>query len=97
MRVTAVDTPAQQLAVDAVAVPVAGSAPPEGAALELDRQLDGLISEVLASAEHRRRPNEVMALPSGFSSTITRIDGPSGPLVEAYPPMSVAVSLADDL
>jgi bifunctional enzyme CysN/CysC len=39
----------------------------------------------------------VVALPSGFETTIASIDGPSGPLDEAFPPMSVTVRLADDL
>jgi bifunctional enzyme CysN/CysC len=41
--------------------------------------------------------DEVVVLPSGFASTIERIDGPRGPVEEAFPPMSVAVTLADDL
>jgi bifunctional enzyme CysN/CysC len=40
---------------------------------------------------------EVVVLPSGFSSTIESIDTPSGPVEVAYPPMSVAITLADDL
>jgi bifunctional enzyme CysN/CysC len=36
-------------------------------------------------------------LPSGKSSRITAIDGPSGPVAEAFPPMAVSVSLADDI
>jgi bifunctional enzyme CysN/CysC len=44
------------------------------------------------------RPGDpVLALPSGLSSTIAAIDGPSGPLEEAYPPMAVTIRLADDL
>jgi bifunctional enzyme CysN/CysC len=44
------------------------------------------------------RPGDpVLALPSGLSSTIVAIDGPSGPLEEAYPPMAVTIRLADDL
>ena len=38
-----------------------------------------------------------MALPSGFTSTIAAIDGPSGPVEEAHPPMSVVVRLADEI
>ena len=41
--------------------------------------------------------DEVMALPSGFTSTITAIDGPAGPVDEAHPPMSVTVRLADEI
>lgn len=39
----------------------------------------------------------VMALPSGFTSTVAAIDGPSGPLEQAYPPMSVVLRLDDEL
>ena len=41
--------------------------------------------------------DEVIALPSGFTTTIERIDGPDGPVDEAFAPMSVAISLADDI
>jgi bifunctional enzyme CysN/CysC len=41
--------------------------------------------------------DEVMHLPSGLTTTIARIDGPDGPVDEAFPPMSVTLLLADDL
>ena len=41
--------------------------------------------------------DEVVVLPSGFSSHVVNIDGPDGPLQEAFPPQSVVVRLADDL
>jgi bifunctional enzyme CysN/CysC len=41
--------------------------------------------------------DEVMVLPSGFTSTIEAIDTPDGPVDEAFPPMSVTVRLSDDL
>jgi bifunctional enzyme CysN/CysC len=41
--------------------------------------------------------DEVMVLPSGLTSRVTRIDTADGPIDEAYPPMSVTVQLADDL
>lgn len=41
--------------------------------------------------------DEVMALPSGFTSTVAAIDGPSGPLQQAFPPMSVVLRLADEI
>ena len=44
-----------------------------------------------------RPGDEVVALPSGKSSRITAIDGPNGPVAEAFPPMAVSVSLADDI
>ena len=41
--------------------------------------------------------DEVMHLPSGLSTTVERIVTPTGPVQEAYPPMSVTLLLADDL
>jgi bifunctional enzyme CysN/CysC len=41
--------------------------------------------------------DEVMALPSGLTSRIAGIDGPDGPLTEAFPPMSVTVRLEDEI
>jgi bifunctional enzyme CysN/CysC len=44
-----------------------------------------------------RPGDEVQVLPSGLTTTIAAIDGPDGPVDEAFPPMSVTVRLADDL
>ena len=44
-----------------------------------------------------RPGDEVVVLPSGKTSRITTIDGPSGPVGEAFPPMAVSISLADDI
>src|SRR5262249_50336590 len=44
-----------------------------------------------------RPGDEVIVLPLGKSSRITAIDGASGPVEEAFPPMAVSVSLADDI
>jgi bifunctional enzyme CysN/CysC len=41
--------------------------------------------------------DEVMHLPSGFTTTVKRIDSARGPLSEAFPPMSVTLVLADDI
>ncbi len=41
--------------------------------------------------------DEVIVLPSGFSSKIKSIDTINGPLKEAYPPMSVTIRLEDDI
>jgi bifunctional enzyme CysN/CysC len=38
-----------------------------------------------------------VVLPAGKSSRIITIEGPSGPVDEAFPPMAVSVSLADDI
>ena len=44
-----------------------------------------------------RPGDEIVVLPSGKSSRITEIAGPSGPVDEAFPPMAVSISLADDI
>ncbi len=41
--------------------------------------------------------DEVVVLPSGFSSTIARIETADGPVQEAFAPMSVTVLLSDDI
>ena len=41
--------------------------------------------------------DEVMVLPSGFTTTIASIETADGPVDEAFPPMSVTVRLADEL
>jgi bifunctional enzyme CysN/CysC len=41
--------------------------------------------------------DDVVVLPSGFTSTIASIDTANGPVDEAVPPMSVTIRLADDL
>ncbi|MBI5338058.1 MAG: sulfate adenylyltransferase subunit CysN [Mycolicibacterium rufum] len=44
-----------------------------------------------------RPGDEVVVLPTGKTSRITAIEGPGGPVQEAFPPMAVSVSLADDI
>jgi len=41
--------------------------------------------------------DEVVVLPSGFTSTIASIDTADGPIEEAFAPMSVTITLADDI
>ena len=41
--------------------------------------------------------DEVMVLPSGFTSTISAIETMDGPVDNAFPPMSVTIRLADDI
>ena len=41
--------------------------------------------------------DEITVLPSGFTSRIRGIDGPNGPLQEAFPPLSVSLTLEDDI
>jgi sulfate adenylyltransferase subunit 1 len=44
-----------------------------------------------------RKGDKVMVLPSGFSSTIEKIDTADGEIEEAFPPMSVTILLKDDI
>ena len=64
--------------------------------------------QTLTHADHRsyagtvasgimRHGDEVVVLPSGKTTRITTIDGPEGPVAEAFPPMAVSISLADDI
>jgi bifunctional enzyme CysN/CysC len=41
--------------------------------------------------------DEVMVMPSGFTTTISSIETADGPVDEAFPPMSVTIRLADEL
>lgn len=44
-----------------------------------------------------KKGDKVTVLPSGFSSTIAKIDSYDGEVEEAYPPMSVTMLLEDDI
>jgi bifunctional enzyme CysN/CysC len=44
-----------------------------------------------------KKGDEVMVLPSGFTSHISSIDTADGPIDEAFPPMSVTIRLDDDI
>jgi bifunctional enzyme CysN/CysC len=44
-----------------------------------------------------RPGDEVVVLPSGKATRIVGIEGPNGPVAEAFPPMAVSVTLADDI
>lgn len=44
-----------------------------------------------------RPGDEVVVLPIGKTTRITAIEGPNGPVPEAFPPMAVSVSIADDI
>ncbi len=44
-----------------------------------------------------KKGDEVMVLPSGFTSTITSVETADGEVPEAYAPMSVTVRLADEI
>ena len=41
--------------------------------------------------------DEVMVLPSGFTTTIASIETGDGPVDEAFPPMAVSITLTDDI
>ncbi len=44
-----------------------------------------------------RKGDQITVLPSGFTSTIKSIHGPSGEIKEAFAPMSISVDLEDDI
>ncbi|WP_156689991.1 adenylyl-sulfate kinase [Mycobacterium sp. Marseille-P9652] len=44
-----------------------------------------------------RPGDEVVVLPIGKTTRITAIEGPNGPVEEAFPPMAVSISLADQI
>jgi len=44
-----------------------------------------------------KKADEVISLPSGFTSKIKSIETFDGPVDEAYPPMSVVITLEDDI
>ncbi|MBW8051626.1 MAG: sulfate adenylyltransferase subunit CysN [Cytophagales bacterium] len=44
-----------------------------------------------------KQGDEIIALPSGFTSKIKSIETFDGPVDEAYPPMSVVITLEDDI
>ena len=44
-----------------------------------------------------KKGDEIMVLPSGFTSRIASVETADGPVDEAFPPMSVTVRLEDDI
>ncbi|MEX0290786.1 MAG: sulfate adenylyltransferase subunit 1 [Flavobacteriaceae bacterium] len=44
-----------------------------------------------------RKGDEVAIMPSGFTSKIKSIDGPAGTIEQAFAPMSVSITLEDDI
>lgn len=73
IRSSLTGAPVAQLAVDALAVPVAAGDPLRDAALEIDAALGGLLREVVESGEHRGRPNEVLTLPTAGRLAARRV------------------------
>jgi leucyl aminopeptidase len=73
MKVHASGTPAQDLAVDALALPItAGDGLPEAAGA-IDESLGGLLTDVLAGGEHRGQHGETIALPAGGRLAARRV------------------------
>lgn len=62
MKTTLTSAPAAQVAADALAIPVPKGGPLGAAALEVDRLLGGLLTEVLDSGEHRGRFGQTLTL-----------------------------------
>jgi leucyl aminopeptidase len=63
VKVSLVSTSAAELPIDALAVAVSTGQRLAGSALELDRALGGILSEMIASAEFRGRIHEVLPVP----------------------------------
>ena len=64
MKITLVSAPAAELNVDALAIPVVTGQKLGAAALELDRAMGGLLSEMIVNAEFRGRIHEVLPIPA---------------------------------
>jgi leucyl aminopeptidase len=73
VKVSLVSTPAAELPVDALAVAVSTGQRLAGSALELDRTLGGVLSEMIASAEFRGRIHEVLPVPTNVKSGPRRV------------------------
>ncbi|TMC53867.1 MAG: leucyl aminopeptidase [Chloroflexi bacterium] len=64
MKITLVSAGPAELNVDALAVPVVTGQRLAGAALELDRVMGGVLSEMVVNAEFRGRIHEVLPIPA---------------------------------
>jgi leucyl aminopeptidase len=64
VKITLASTAASELSVDALAVPVSTGQRLSGPALDLDRAMGGVLSELVANAEFRGRIHEVLPVPS---------------------------------
>ena len=73
MKISLVATPPAELPVDALAVAVATGQRLSGGALELDRALGGVLSEMIASSEFRGRIHEVLPVPTHNKSGPRRV------------------------
>ena len=73
MKISLVSAPAAELNVDALAVPVVTGQKLAGAALELDRAMGGVLSEMIVNAEFRGRIHEVLPIPAQGKITPRRV------------------------
>ncbi len=73
MKISLVSAPAAELNVDALAVPVVTGQKLGGAALELDRAMGGVLSEMIVNAEFRGRIHEVLPIPAQGKITPRRV------------------------
>jgi leucyl aminopeptidase len=73
VKISLVSTPPAALPVDALAVAVATGHRLSGDALELDRALGGVLSEMIASTEFRGRIHEVLPVPTSVRSGPRRV------------------------
>jgi leucyl aminopeptidase len=64
VKITLVSAPAAELNVDALAIPVVTGQKLGAAALELDRAMGGVLSEMIVNAEFRGRIHEVLPIPA---------------------------------
>ena len=64
MKIALAPPPADRIALDALAVPVATDHKLSGLALELDRAMGNVLSEMVASAEFRGRIHEILPIPA---------------------------------
>src|SRR5881392_1567562 len=68
-----VSAPAAELNVDALAIPVVTGQKLGGSALELDRALGGVLSEMIVNAEFRGRIHEVLPIPAQGKVSARRV------------------------
>jgi len=64
VKISLVSADAAELNVDALAIPIATGQRLSGAALELDRAMGGVLSEMVVNAEFRGRIHEVLPIPA---------------------------------
>jgi leucyl aminopeptidase len=64
VKISLASAPAAELNVDALAVPIATGQRLSGTALELDKAMGGVLSEMVVNAEFRGRIHEVLPIPA---------------------------------